>query len=221
MTRRTRGFTLIEILVAVAIFGLLSVGAYSVLDAGMRSKIQTQKRLDQLEVLQRVIYSIEKDIQMLSLRPVRNELGDQLPIFRAQSDFSGQSGFMELTRANWRNPLQLPRSNLQHIIYNFDQGKLVRHHSIFLDTTTNSPSVERVLIENVDSFKMEFLNKGNQWSSQWANFGFSTEDDKKKNNVPKAIKISLEVEPFGLIERLLLVELALAEVDDKENQVLP
>ena len=133
MKLRSRGFTLIEILVAVAIFGFLSIGAYTVLDAGMRSRQQTEARLTQLATLQRAVQTIEKDLQMLSLRQVRDEFGDKIPLLRGQSEQSGQESAIEFTRSDWRNPAGLPRSNLQHVIYNFEQGELKRLHSIFLE----------------------------------------------------------------------------------------
>ena len=198
-----KGFTLIEILVALAIFGLLSIGAYSVLDAGMRSKQQTESRLDSLAVLQRAVQTIEKDLQMLSLRRVRDDLGDQIPLLRGESEVSGQASFIEFTRANWRNPAGLPRSNLQHIHYRFEQQKLIRTHSIFLDQASNSAKVERTLLEDVNAMHISFLDASDQWQSSWSMFSASS----KSSKLPKAVKISFELETFGLIERLIAIDL--------------
>ncbi len=204
MTSNSRGFTLIEILVAVAIFGLLSIAAYSILDAGMRSRQQTEERLGKLEILQRVIHTIERDLRMLSARQVRNEFGDKVPILRGESEPSGLQTFFEFTRAGWRNPAGLPRSNLQHIIYNFEQNTLKRHHTIFLDQTSNSPGVTRTLLEDVTHFSLKFLNQQKQWKNTWSPSGSS--DDNQQ--LPQAVKLSLELEPFGKIERLMLIALS-------------
>jgi len=206
MRKRNSGFTLIEILVAVAIFGFLSVGAYTVLDAGMRSKEQTQVRLKRLQHLQRMMHQFEQDILLLSNRQVRNEFGDKQPLFRAQGG-NGDNAILEFTRTNWRNPLQLPRSTLQHLIYTFKDGKLIRSHSIFLDQSTNSPKVDRLLIDQVDHLKVEFLNQDNQWLSDWANLGFiaAADDSDKTDILPKAVRLTVELEPFGEIERTIIV----------------
>jgi general secretion pathway protein J len=203
MTRRSQGFTLIEIIVAVAIFGMLSIGAYTVLDAGVRSQRQTEYRLEKLATLQRALQVIEKDLQMLSLRQVRDELGDKIPLLRGQSDSSGQASFIEFTRSNWRNPAGLPRSNLQHVMYNFAQGKLIREHHIFLDQVSSSPKVTRLLLEDVKSMSISFLNKADGWSNTWSMFATQPSDIP----LPKAIKISMEVDSFGVIERLIVIDL--------------
>ncbi|MFT5450640.1 MAG: general secretion pathway protein J [Enterobacterales bacterium] len=203
MTGHSKGFTLIEIIVAVAIFGMLSIGAYTVLDAGVRSQRQTEFRLEKLATLQRALQSIEKDLQMLSLRQVRDEFGDKVPLLRGQSDVSGQASVLEFTRSNWRNPAGLPRSNMQHIIYNFEQGKLSRLHNIFLDQVSSSPKVTRVLLDDLKSMSISFLNEAGQWSNTWS----MLDAQSQKTPLPKAIKISLEVDTFGLIERLIIIDL--------------
>jgi len=201
MKPQSSGFTLIEILVAVAIFGLLSVGAYTVLDAGMRSQAQTESRLSKLETLQRAMQTIERDLQMLSQRLVRDEFGDRVPLFRGQSDISGQQSSFEFTRADWRNPAGLPRSNLQHLMYKFEQGKLQRTHSIFLDQSSNSPKISHVLLEDMHSMSLSFLNKSGQWITNWGMFN----DTENNLPFPKAVKITMEVDPFGSIERIIII----------------
>ena len=213
MIIRSKGFTLIEILVAVAIFGLLSIGAYTVLDAGMRSRQQTETRLSQLEVLQRAIHNIETDLQMISQRHVRDEFGDSLPLMRGESDLSGKDGFLELTRSDWSNPARLPRSNLQHVIYQFEQGSLKRLHSIFLDQASNSTKVVRTLLENVTTFSFEFLDKKGLWLNNWATLTNTDE----QSELPIAVRLKLELEPFGKIERVLLITTVKAK-NDSANQ---
>jgi general secretion pathway protein J len=214
MTRQSRGFTLIEIIVAVAIFGMLSIGAYTVLDAGVRTQRQTEFRLEKLATLQRALQVIEKDLQMLSLRQVRDELGDKIPLLRGQSDTSGQASSLEFTRSNWRNPAGLPRSNMQHIIYNFSQSKLDRVHYIFLDQVSGSAKVTRALLEDLKSMSITFLNNAGQWSNTWAMF----DTPSVETPLPKAIKISMEVDTFGLIERLIIIDLV-AKTEPEEESI--
>jgi len=154
-----------------------------------------------LEILQRAISTIEKDLRMLSQRQVRDEFGDKLPLLKAQSEQSGLQGFLEFSRTGWRNPASLPRSNLQHVIYSFEQNTLKRLHTVFLDQTSNSPKVIRTLLEDVQTFELKFLNQQKQWVNSWSMFG----NTDNMLLLPKAIKLSLELEPFGKIERLIVI----------------
>jgi len=212
MKQRSAGFTLIEILTAVVIFSLLSIGAYTVLDAGMRSQRQTEDRLDKIATLQRAIQTMEKDLRMMSIRKVRDEFGDPIPLLRGDSELSGQTGFIEFTRSGWRNPAGLPRSNLQHVIYTFERGKLQRLHTIFLDQATNSPKIIRTLLEDMENMSLAFLDKNDQWKNTWGTFNNSDEEP-----FPRAIRIRMELESFGIIERLIIIS-ADPGVETKEEE---
>jgi len=78
---------------------------------------------------------------------------------------------------------------------------LKRQHTIFLDQTTNSPKVIRTLLEDVSSFELEFLDQKKQWVNSWSMFG----NKENLQTLPKAIKLNIEAEPFGKIERLLII----------------
>ena len=198
--KQQQGFTLIEILVAVAIFGLLSVAAYTVLDAGMRSQANSEPRLQQLAELQRFMHSLSKDINYLSLRRSRNELGDVEPILSGTSDLGGQIFELSLTRTAWRNPANFPRSNLQHVSYRLEDGKLIRKHRIFPDQAPNSPEQEVELISEITAARVQFMDNQELWQDQWGLF------IEQQNILPRAIRIRLETKRFGEIERFFFLE---------------
>lgn len=209
------GFTLIEILVAVAILGILSVGAYSVLDAGMRARVQMEQRLAELERVQRAISKIENDLQRLVPRIVRNEFGDNQALLIGESDTSGQIAQLAFTRGDWRNPAQLPRANLQHVHYKFENGQLLRGHRLFLDAASNSVTIVAPLLDEVQSFQLGFLTKDNQWLDAW---GLFAQDDTLLE-LPLMVRLRLEVAPFGVIERMIAIpESTIAKAGEQAEQ---
>ena len=108
---RHRAFTLIEMLVALAVFAIMSALAYGTLSQTFTSAEILSARMDRLQAIQRTVRVVGQDFMQLSPRPVRNELGDG---FSAALSTSFDSGFaLELTRGGWSNPIALPRGTLQ------------------------------------------------------------------------------------------------------------
>ena len=126
-----RGFTLIEVLVAVMIFGLIGIGAYSTLNAAQKSQATLRERGDRFLQLQRAITLFSRDYQQRAFRRVRDSYGDRLPIVQGMSDDTDT--WIAFTRSGWRNPAQLPRSSLESVRYALESGRLIRYSYLLLD----------------------------------------------------------------------------------------
>ncbi|MGL6171847.1 MAG: type II secretion system minor pseudopilin GspJ, partial [Vibrio sp.] len=67
------GFTLIEVLVAIAIFASLSIGAYQVLNQVQRSNQISAERSARLTELQRALVIMDADFRQMALRQFRTD----------------------------------------------------------------------------------------------------------------------------------------------------
>ena len=202
----SRGFTLIEMLVAVLIFALISVGAYSTLDAAQDAQETMRVRGERFIQLQKAITMLSRDYRQLSFRRARDQYGERTPIVRGAGDSEKDEIFIEFTRSGWRNPAQLPRSTLEHVIYRFEDGQLIRYSFLLLDQAQTSTPVRRVLIDGVLSMKIEFLKSAgqglpDQWAKEWPIGGSVNVED--SNKTPRGIKITLDVEGIGEVHRVL------------------
>ena len=102
-----KGFTLIEVLVALAVFGVMSMLAYSVLGSTLANADYLSNRMDRLQSIQRAVRLLSTDLFQAVPRPVRTELGDS---YSPALQTSLSSEFvLELTRGGWGNPAGLPR----------------------------------------------------------------------------------------------------------------
>ena len=131
------GFTLLEILVAVAIFVIVGTMAM----AGYNELITQSDRVDQTasrtRAIQFAVMRMGQDFATLEPRAVRQPLGDELdPALRAGTG-TGTDGLIELTHSGWSNPAGVPRPTLQRVAYRLDQGRLQRAYWPRLDRTMN------------------------------------------------------------------------------------
>lgn len=111
MTRQ-RGFTLLELLIAIAIFALLALGTYRMLDSVLATDRATRVQEQQLRELVRAMAALERDLQQVVVRPVRDPNGEWRSALlgeRADNDS------VEFTRSGWRNPMGALRSGLQRV----------------------------------------------------------------------------------------------------------
>src|SRR5690554_591497 len=115
---RMRGFTLLEVLIAVSITAMIGVGATQLLSNVIESRQAIDIRADQLASLQRFNMVVSRDIEQIINRPIRDEYGEEQPALMLET---GQY-LLEFTRAGWRNsPLaQEPRSELQRVAYRLE-----------------------------------------------------------------------------------------------------
>ena len=110
----TRGFTLLEVLIAISIFALIGLGSNAVLRTVVNAEDTARGVGDEVATLRRALGTMERDFTRLTLRNINDEYGDPLPALMVNTGVHP----IEMTHAGWNNPAQLPRSSLQRVAYN-------------------------------------------------------------------------------------------------------
>lgn len=196
------GFTLVELLVAMAIFAILSVLAYGGYNNAVKQNEIARGSMKRLEALQTTVRLLTQDFEQIAPRPVRDVLGDaRLPALLA--DRRDQNLF-SLTRAGWTNPAGLPRATLQRVSYVLDtDGKLRREHFNVLDATLADEPVKRELIDRVKSVRVRYMDPQKQWQDQWPPLNAPAATLARSR--PLAVEVTLELEDLGEVTRLIEV----------------
>ena len=196
-----RGFTLIEVLVAMAVFAVLAAFAYGTLSQTLLSAEILGERMDRLQALQRTIRTLSDDLRQLAPRPVRDAVGETM---RPALDTGFQSGFaMELTRGGWNNPAALPRGTLQRVGYRMEDDELVRYHWYSLDRTLSEEPVGVALLDGVEGIEFRFLVDTSNYSNQWPPTNFPGALGARRR--PRAVEVTLRLEDEGDSVRLIVV----------------
>ncbi len=202
MTRmRQQGFTLIEIMVAVAIFAVMSVMAWGALSRSLTDAEMLTARMDRLQAIQRSVRFLVTDISQTAPRSVRNELGDtQMPAILSSltGDFA-----LELTHGGWNNPAGLPRGSQQRSAYRLEEDELVRYHWTVLDRTYSNEPVATVLLDDVESLLFRFYDDSGASSEVWP--PQSAVGSSSARLRPRAVEVVLSLGDVGEITRLVEV----------------
>jgi general secretion pathway protein J len=200
-TRRGRGFTLIEVLVALAVFGVLSVVAYMALGQTLSNADLLGERMARLEAIQRTIRYLDSDLMQAAPRPVRGLLGDGYePAIR--TSFASEYA-LEVTHGGWTNPAGLPRGTLQRSAYRIEDDELIRYHWRVLDRTINNEPIETVLLDGVESIEFRYLTTDGEGSEQWPPANVAGPAAFRLR--PRAVEVVLTLFNEGEIRRLVEV----------------
>jgi len=186
------GFTLLELLVAMTIFSFMSVMAYGALANIFKSNEVITEQEAKLKKLQRSMMFIERDFRQIVLRPRRSGYGQTSPALDAGLD---SEGLIEFTRAGNPNPTGLVRSSLQRVRYDLQEGELKRLSWNLVDHIGAEP-VTMLLLDDVDSFTLKFLDAKLEWKENWSS----------AIETPKAVELTLEHKDWGKIVRLFPVQ---------------
>lgn len=207
-SKRPGGFTLVEVLIALAITAFVSTIAYTSLSTVITGMESTRENSERAYAVNRAWMIITRDLRQFVNRPVQDEFGDREPALQG----GPAARFpLSLTRGGWHNPVALPRSTLQRVNYRLEDEALWRDSYPVLDRAGDTEPLSVMLLDGVEDLQLAFLAsrdlaRGNassldtrQWPENWI---ADSSQPNSELQPPLAIELSLQLSDWGEMRRL-------------------
>ncbi|WP_407331898.1 type II secretion system minor pseudopilin GspJ [Enterovibrio sp. 27052020O] len=195
--RDARGFTLIEVLLALMIFATLSMSANQIFSNVITSDKQTEEVGNALKTLQRTLLIMDSDFRQMMARQYRNGGDEAEETLLEFSDdlLDSESQGIRFVRGGWINPQALfPRGEVVKVGYRIQDNTLERIRWMYPD---DSSSVEPAIMPVMEGVKdISFAVLGSEsWQESWDS----------PLEMPKAIRVTLDTDRYGELVRIYVL----------------
>lgn len=215
-----RGFTLVEVMLALAITAVIAVIAYQALSSASEGAQKTRAVIDEINRLDRTWQIIAADMRQVLPPSVSGDairfefLGGSL---RAKGANAEQM-VLAFARGGWVNPMERLRSDMQIVAYRVSGGQLWRDYLPERNLPAEDIDFEyeafhQLLLEDVNDIQVRFLSNdilqdrgrsaldGYRYSDTWAP-EWPPSGQMNSAGLPLAVEVTIELEGVGSSVRL-------------------
>lgn len=195
--KASRGFTLIEVLVALFVLAIIAVAAFRGLNAVMATRDAVAQETRKWQGLMFFFSRMEQDIAVAVVRPVRDRAGAQQPEWIGHDvPVSPDDAQLILTRAGVQDE-QGAQVGPQRIGYRLDRNTLYLLRWMALDQPPDAEPRRYPLLRNVSEFHLRYEAANGAWSDTWPPLG-------QTGGIPMAVEVKLTLSGGQPITRLFL-----------------
>jgi general secretion pathway protein J len=208
----SKGFTLVEVLIAMAITALVAVVAYTGLSAAISGAESLRSASVRAHDIHQTLGLLSSDLRQTVNRSVIDEFGQVAP---ALSGGELARDMLSLTRAGWHNSTAAPRSGLQRVHWWLEDDQLWRGYYPVLDLTAGTELIETLILDEVTRFEVRFLpalgmiesdrddvidrrNWQENWIADLSRPGLTP-------TPPAAVEVVLDISGLGEVRRLYVL----------------
>jgi len=156
---RARGFTLLEMVVAIAIFAIIAAISYSGLNNFLDARAHINGENERVRALQTMFVLLEQDLRYAVNRSVRNEYGDVEPAFVGDADQPLAEGErLRLTTVR-PAPAGAGAHQVTRVAWRLNDGDLYRVAWRVVDRDIDSTAYPRRMMSEVEDVALQFYHR--------------------------------------------------------------
>lgn len=190
-----RGFTLVELLVALAILALLSVLGYRAIAALTDSEVRLAAETTRWRSLDALFTRLESDLRQALPRGARAAAGVE-PAWLGGTDVDGNAD-LRFSRSGPEFTLE-PGSAGQRLGYRLRNGAVEVLYWPYLDIAPGTSPAAYVLAEGIRRFRVDYLDASGAWRERWPTAGEAPS--------PRAVRVELTLADGETVDRWLVLQ---------------
>lgn len=160
------GFTLIELMVALAIFAMIAVAGVAMLSGAVNAQAAVATKLDGMAAVQRAASLLTVDLAQAVPRISRTETGTLAPAFFARgSGGAATAPALQFVRSGRTNIDDAARSTLQKLEYAVVGGRLERRSYPLVDGS--QAGAASTILDGVSAASFRFRGPDGAWRDDW------------------------------------------------------
>ncbi len=199
---KCRGFTLIEVLIALTIFAVMSALAYRGLTSILDSRDRVAQENRKWREVSIFFARLEADLVNAVARDIRNSNNLAEAAFIGNATFAketeGQLMFTRMGLPGAGGTLAAP----QRFGYRLKQGTVEELIWPVLDQGQRTVPAVYPLLAGVNTLQLRYLDSANQWRDTWPGLSSGAAP---ATPLPKAVEVALTLDSGETLTRLLLL----------------